>query len=366
MVYDSKWLGYAKDMLARKLASDPASIAAAQMAYNDAANSDYDINKVAIANDALNAMIDANGFKPSPAQPVTLDTITVTGNIPQNDIKLELAQPDLMVKDLAPPHVDVVLDSDVHFSSFQLGTAPKEVSYEGISEAAAYTSLGFEVAQHADTLTTKLSTINILDRARNLQMPRIDAVAHAKEYEELEGMFSESSQSGKLISKWAPLAKSLKLFGVGADLASLEADVLDAPADKIPLVVAQDATSFAAEAGAVEFGATIGAWVGGTVGLALGPFEPLGIAVGGAIGGAAGAIIYNWGAENKIKALVSDFVTAAPRAIDEVPRTISEDLHTATHPDELFEPINQWFQWVQTGPHAAGPYFLYRADQGQK
>lgn len=87
MEYDAGWMRYAQGQKAAGKVTDTLAYDEAQQKYNAAAmsgkgmsNNSFDPNAVAMANGAINQMIDANGWQPGPPQPTVLETNYVTAS----------------------------------------------------------------------------------------------------------------------------------------------------------------------------------------------------------------------------------------------------------------------------------------------
>ena len=317
--YDAQWMSYAQQMNQQNSATDTASIQAAQAAYNAATGSDtaanggqYDPAKVQALNAALDDMIEANGWSFGPARTTsadnipTLDTINVTAQAVTTQAPI-IAQSDL------------ALFAFGQGAEFNLG----ETS-DNVSEALALADIGLKG-------TAQEGALSILNNAAPLQQARMTDISRATTMEDLEGVVSDTSKSGRLIAAFAKASNVVVGAGLIADGVTLISDVQNAQTDQVPLVVAQDTSSFAAEAASILVGAETGAAIGAGLGLYFGwtgpvfPFVEAGLSIAG---GVAGALGYNSYLKEPVKNVVSTLVHDMDNSIENAPTEIRSDLKT--------------------------------------
>ena len=329
LTYDAKWMNYAASP--GVTVQDANSISAAQDAYNTAAGSDtqasggqYDAALVLQANDAIDTMIENNSWSFGPDSTAsnveTLGTITVTasaGNSSTSGPYLMMLAPQTMGAATAGVAMDGVGMPESGTASMQASLWLGAYSGADLKDTAEQVSSALEVASRLDFGAAQIGGLSILNRAGALQQTRMNAIADATSFEELNGIVGDASQTGQWIAKLSPMAKMLEPAAVLAEGAYLYADVQRAPSNQVPLVIAQDTTSFAAEMAAAEGGALIGMKIGKMVAPFFGLDAPFVVAAFGIAGGLGGFAAYNYpGLENDVKTGVSWLVNGADNVIE--------------------------------------------------
>jgi hypothetical protein len=303
--YDAQWMNYANAMAQQPGGVvDAASIQAAQEAYNAAANSDTSINvgqydpaKVQALDDALNDMIDSNGWSFGPpesagnAQPVTLSTITVTPTAA--DIAQTRSYGDVWGLGGVAGTTDLGQSYSFLWGLDQNSEFPLPDA-QTTQDIAGDFGTGMSFLEIGNRGVAQYGALAILNRAAPLQMDRMSAISRSTTFEQLEGVLENTSKSGRWIGDVAKASsKWVTPVALTADGIYLAADIKQAAPGQVPLVAAKDVTSFAAEwtvgAAGAETGAAVGLWFSPE----FGPFAPF-VEAGFGLGGAAIALgVYN-------------------------------------------------------------------------